>query len=482
MLFNSYIFLFGFLPVVVVAFHLLRRISWAAALGAVSVLSLVFYASWDPRYLALLIPSLVINYALGEILARTRQRLWLIIGIAANLAVIGWFKYSLFFYVNATGGAAPPEFLRDIALPLGISFITFQKIAYLVDIWRGHPKAASFPRFAFFVLFFPQLIAGPIVLFRNLDRQVAHGPRLDARYRATLYFGVMLFAIGLFKKVVFADSLGYFADHIFAFAARPDYLLTENDAWLGALSYSLQLYFDFSGYSDMAIGLAWMFGFRLPMNFNSPYQARTIIEFWRRWHVTLSRFFREYVYIPLGGNRRGAAWQAVFVGIVFLLTGLWHGAGWTFVAWGAIHGALVLLNHLWSRYSPVSLPTFVTWPATVLAAVCLWVIFRAPTWPVAVKVLTKMAFLGGMDNRAFADSLLYAPAWALTTTLGAVALFLPNSRRLARRLRQRRTARGESRVAVRPALVLPAVVTAAILYVAISSIGSVQSKFIYFNF
>jgi len=482
-LFNSYIFLFGFLPIVLIAFHVLRRHSWPAALGIVSVLSLVFYASWDPRYLALLVPSLVINYWLGEVIAKTRNRAWLVLGIAANLAVIGWFKYSLFFYVTATGAAEAPSFLRDIALPLGISFITFQKIAYLVDIWRGYPKAESFRRFAFFVLFFPQLIAGPIVLFRNLDRQVGHGPRRDAWYFNGVYHGTMLLAIGLFKKVVFADSLGYFADHVFTFAAKTGYDLLPKDAWLGALTYSLQLYFDFSGYSDMAIGLAWMFGFRLPTNFNSPYQATTIIDFWRRWHMTLSGFFREYVYIPLGGNRRGIAWQSLFVGIVFLLTGLWHGAGWTFVAWGGIHGLLVLINHLWGRYSPIRLPTLITWPATVLAAVCLWVIFRAPTWPVAMKVLTAMAARGPDGSRAFPDSLVYTPAWVLTAALGMLALFAPNSRRVARSLRRGRVmAFKTDHVNARPAFWWPVAVTTALLYLAIASIGSTQSKFIYFNF
>ena len=483
MLFNSYFFLFAFLPTTLVSFHLLRRESWPRALAAVSVFSLVFYASWDPRYLALLVPSLLVNYWLGETLARTRRRAWLVAGVAANLAVIGWFKYSLFFYVNITGGADAPEFLRDIALPLGISFITFQKIAYLVDIWRGYPKASSFGRFAFFVLFFPQLIAGPIVLFRNLDRQVGRGPRPEARYRSMMYLGLILFAIGLFKKVLFADGLGYFADLIFGFAAE-NAAVTASDAWLGALAYSLQLYFDFSAYSDMAIGIALMFGFRLPTNFNSPYQASTIIDFWRRWHMTLTAFFREYVYIPLGGNRRGAALQALFVAIVFLLTGLWHGAGWTFVAWGAIHGLLVLTNHLWARWSPVRLPRLLTWPATVLAAVCLWVVFRAPNWAVATKMLTAMALNGpATDARAFADTLAYGPAWALTIAIGIVALFVPNSRRIARLLRRGRWARArEAGTAPAQPLWVPMVITGVILYFAIASIGTMQSKFIYFNF
>jgi D-alanyl-lipoteichoic acid acyltransferase DltB (MBOAT superfamily) len=490
-LFNSYFFLFAFLPTALAAFHLLRRESWTRALAAVSVLSLIFYASWDPRYLALLVPSLLINYWLGEQIARTRNthpgRVWLVAGIAANLAVIGWFKYSLFFYVNLTGGAAAPDFLRDIALPLGISFITFQKIAYLVDIWRGHPKASSFSRFAFFVLFFPQLIAGPIVLFRNLDRQVGRGPRTASRYRSMAYFGLILFAIGLFKKAIMADGIAYFADTIFAFAAEQP-TLRPSDAWLGALTYSLQLYFDFSAYSDMAIGIGFMFGFRLPTNFNSPYQAATIIDFWRRWHMTLSAFFREYVYIPLGGNRRGAAWQAVFVIIVFLLTGLWHGAGWTFVAWGGIHGLLVLTNHLWARFtpgwSPIRLPYLVTWPATVLAAVCLWVIFRSPNWAVAARVLTAMTFsVPDTATRAFNDGLVYGPAWAMTIAIGAIALFMPNSRRLARHLRQGRWPGRRTRTAsAQPAFVLQALIAGAILYFAIASIGTMQSKFIYFNF
>jgi alginate O-acetyltransferase complex protein AlgI len=485
MLFNSYSFVVFFLPGTLLLFHVLRRFSWMAALSAVSALSLVFYASWDPRYLALLLPSLIVNYWLGEVLARTRQRFWLWLGIALNLAVIGWFKYSLFFYTNLTGGAEAPSFLRDIALPLGISFITFQKIAYLVDIWRGYPKAVSFSRFAFFVLFFPQLIAGPIVLFRNLDRQVGRGPRTESQYQSMLAFGVMLFAIGLFKKVIFADSLGYFADAAFGLAARPDYDLGPRDAWLGALTYSLQLYFDFSAYSDMAIGLAWMFGFRLPVNFNSPYHAASIIDFWRRWHMTLSAFFREYVYIPLGGNRQGRAWQAVAIAIVFLLTGLWHGAGWTFVIWGGIHGALVLINHLWSRMVPVRMPRLLGRALTMTAVVCLWVIFRSPSWPVAEKVLMAMTLdVPATGARSLPDLLLYRPAWVLTAVLGASALFLPNSRRLVRNLRRGRIGGGPRRApaALGMRVVLPAAVTATILYLALASIGTMQSKFIYFNF
>ena len=482
MLFNSYAFIFVFLPAVLIAFHVMRLHSRRLALGAVSVLSLIFYGMWDPRYLWLLIPSLLINYALGEVLSRTRQRGWLIFGVAANLAVIGWFKYSAFFYTTATG-SLPPDFMRGIVLPLGISFITFQKIAYLVDIWRGHPKAESFDRFAFFVLFFPQLIAGPIVLFRHIDRQISRVRHRSSLFSASFQLGLILFAIGLFKKVVIADSMAPFADGVFEFVDRPGYEVGFIDSWLGALAYSMQLYFDFSGYSDMAIGLARMLGFRLPTNFNSPYKATSIIDFWRRWHMTLSAFFRDYVYIPLGGNRKGAALQAGFVLMVFFLTGLWHGAGWTFIIWGSVHGLLVLINHLWLKVTPWRLPVIVTWPATFVAAVTLWVIFRATSMTSAAKVIRSMALLGPVTGgRAFPDLDLYPVAGALIGAACLIALTFPNSTALAHRLRHgrwRSLSKGNRQVA---RWWLPAAVTGVALYLALSSIGSVETKFIYFNF
>jgi D-alanyl-lipoteichoic acid acyltransferase DltB (MBOAT superfamily) len=481
-LFNSYPFLFAFLPLTLLAFHAVRY-WWSrrVALDLVAAASLFFYGYWDPRYLALLIPSLVGNYWLGEQLARTRQKRWLILGLVGNLSVIGWFKYSRFFYEAITLGGPAPSFMRGIVLPLGISFITFQKIAYLVDIWRGHPKAESFDRWAFFVLFFPQLIAGPIVLFRQIDRQLRR-PRGGDRYLpAAFQVGLMLFSIGLFKKVVLADSLGRFADDVFAFAGQ-EYGLSFRDAWLGAVSYSLQLYFDFSGYSDMAIGLGRMFGLRLPTNFNSPYQATNIIDFWRRWHMTLTAFFRDYVYIPLGGNRDGLARQSLYILIVFFLTGLWHGAGWTFVLWGMLHGVAVLVNHLWRRWvgsgrSAVAARAL-SRGLTLGFVVCGWVIFRAPTLLVAKRVLKSMFLLGGrVPVSAFPDLNLY-PVVALFTAVGtAIVLAAPNSQRIVHRLRRER--RRTRAVAWRW---MPALVTGGALYFAISGIGTLQTKFIYFNF
>jgi len=482
MLFNSFPFIFGFLPSVLFAFHFGRSISRRVSLAAVALLSLVFYAMWDPRYLALLIPSLVINYLLGEIIARTRSRGWLVAGIAANLAVIGWFKYSAFFYTTATGNE-PPDFMRGIVLPLGISFITFQKIAYLVDIWRGYPKAESFDRFAFFVLFFPQLIAGPIVLFRNINRQINRVRHDDVLLIGSTQLGLTLFAIGLFKKVVIADSMAVYADAVWHYSQAPGFTIGFIDAWVGAVSYSLQLYFDFSGYSDMAIGMARMFGFRLPTNFNSPYQATSIIDFWRRWHMTLSSFFRNYVYIPLGGNRRGLAMQSAFVLIVFVLTGLWHGAGWTFIVWGSIHGFLVLANHLWLKWSDWRLPVWLSWPATLGAVIALWVVFRSPSLGNAATIFAAMAGgTGVVGGAALAEVGLYPAACIVPALVMLAAVTLPNSTVLTHRLRHGRVFAGARGRVRHTNWWVPATVTGIALYLAISSIGNVETKFIYFNF
>ena len=481
MLFNSYAFIFVFLPLTLLLFLLGRSVSRRASLALVSMASLIFYGMWDARYLALLVPSLVINYALGEILDRTRSRAWLIFGVAANLAVIGWFKYSAFFYTTATG-SEPPEFMRGIILPLGISFITFQKIAYLVDTWRGHPKAQSFDRFAFFVLFFPQLIAGPIVLFRHIDRQIRLVRHTGLLLRGSFHLGLILFAIGLFKKVVIADSMAVYADAVFSSAAHEDFVIGAIDGWVGAIAYSMQLYFDFSGYSDMAIGLARMFGFRLPVNFNSPYKATSIIDFWRRWHMTLSSFFRDYVYIPLGGNRKGTAMQAAFVLTVFFLTGLWHGAGWTFIVWGSIHGVLVLANHLWWKTS-WRLPVIASWALTFVAVVLLWVIFRAPSLAVAGELFQAMSGASGViGGAALAEANLYRFPIVWPALVCVFALTLPNSTVLAHRLRHGRLVPATSRTPQRPQWWLPAAVTGTALYLAVSSIGNVETKFIYFNF
>lgn len=499
MLFNSYEFLLVFLPAVLIGFYLLHWRSRRLALAWITISSLVFYGYWDYRYLALIVPSITINCALGYLIARHWSRAWLITGVAANLAVIGWFKYSLFLYLVATNGGAAPDFLKGIVLPLGISFFTFQQISYLVNVWRGHEQPARLETHAFIVLFFPHLIAGPIVLYENIAWQVRRRPRLAGYLAASFKLGLLIFAIGLFKKVVVADTLAPYVNDIFKYAARPDYDLSNRDAWIGATAYTLQLYFDFSGYSDMAIGLGRMFGFRLPMNFNSPYKAVSIVDFWRRWHITLSSFFRNYVYIPLGGNRKGVPAQLLFVMVVFFLTGLWHGAGWTFIAWGVLHGALVAVNHLWTNTAlaralattgkPGIRSTYriASWAMTMTAVMVLWVLFRADSWPTARKIIAAMFDPHAQAGRAIPDLNVY---FALVPAIGLLFIccwLLPNSLEISRWVRRRSTAMsGRIDAGIRyfpipqqwsyPAL------AGICLYLAVSSIGYVKSQFLYFNF
>ncbi|MFZ2124699.1 MAG: MBOAT family O-acyltransferase [Rhodoferax sp.] len=392
MLFNSFTFLGAFLPVTLALWWLLK--AWAGmrvALAWLVLASLFFYAVWDVRYLAVLLGSVGVNFWLGgKILAaraRTdapRAKRWMVAGVAFNLAVLGLFKYAYFLASNLFGlldRAAPFE---PLLLPLAISFVTFQKIAYLVDCRRGLVQRHDLLDYLFFVSFFPQLIAGPIVHHRPLTAQTRPGANPLFGKPEVLAAGLCLFAIGLFKKVILADSLARYATPVFEQALHA--VPTGAQAWQGMLAYTLQLYFDFSAYSDMAIGLALMFGFRLPVNFASPYQASSIIEFWRRWHMTLSRFLRDYLYIPLGGNRHGALQRYRNLLITTLLAGLWHGAGWNFLEWGALHGLLLALNHGWHA-------VLAAWPTlerawrrvpqallvvpTFLLVALAWVLFRA---------------------------------------------------------------------------------------------------------
>jgi D-alanyl-lipoteichoic acid acyltransferase DltB (MBOAT superfamily) len=488
MLFNSYPFLLVFLPLTLAGFYALHAWSRQAALWFVTAASAVFYGYWNPLFLPLIAASILVNWAVAHRIARGPRTAWLVLGIAIDLGVLGYFKYSRFFFEVATGGAALPDVLKDVILPLGISFYTFEQIAYLVDVWRGRTRPARLDAFAFFVLFFPHLIAGPIILYSALYKQYARRPR--AGYvAASCRIGLILLAIGLFKKVVIADSLAPFVDHIFAFAARPDYDLAARDAWIGALGYSLQLYFDFSAYSDMALGLARMVGIRLPVNFNSPYRATGFIDFWQRWHITLSRFFRNYVYFSLGGNRLGLPRQAANLLIVFFLTGLWHGAGWTFILWGTAHGVLVLINHLWRRLARPAIARLVDlehlgwaqwryWASrtvTLASVILLWVLFRATDMTIAAKFFDAMAHPFVLINaRALPDLNLYPLLWLAIAAFGMVACAAPNAQQVVRWLRGGHQA---ARIGWQAGLV-----TGLCLYLALSSIARVQSTFIYFNF
>lgn len=401
MLFNSAAFLFVFLPVTFGLFLLLKRLDYGrAALGLVVVASLVFYGWWDARYLGLLLSSILINYVIGErLVARGPNRALLWLGVGGNLLCLAWFKYAMFVMDNVNLVLTQPMSVPEIILPLGISFFTFLQIAYLVDAHQGKATRHSLVEYMAFVTFFPHLIAGPILNHKAIIPQFHELPMRHYDWNKAA-MGLSLFAVGLFKKVVLADEFAKPATEIFGMAAGGD-ALSMADGWNGALSYTLQLYFDFSGYSDVAIGLGLLFGIRLPTNFLSPYKATNIIDFWRTWHITLSNFLRDYLYIPLGGNRLGEFRRYINLGITMLLGGIWHGAGWTFVIWGALHGAYLIINHLWRQVVPktgLSLPQPVArglgWGITMLAVVVAWVFFRSHDVDDAMRILQAMAGQG----------------------------------------------------------------------------------------
>ena len=405
MLFNSIEFLTIFLPSAVALFYFLSwRVGHGAALSGLLIASLVFYSYWNPPFLLLILLSIAANFWVSSEFDRPgnagRRKLLLFSGILFNLGLLGFFKYVNFFISTAELVTDLGWKPLDVFLPLGISFYTFQQIAFLVDRYRGEAGERSLRDYALFVSFFPQLIAGPIVHHNQVMPQF-RSRGVTVFHLETFMEGVIIFLLGLAKKVVLADPLGAFADPAFA-AAEQGMQLSFLEAWGGALAYTLQLYFDFSGYSDMAIGLGLMFNIRLPINFFSPYRATSIVDFWRRWHITLSTFLRDYLYIPLGGNRAGRRRRHVNLMLTMLLGGLWHGAGWTFVAWGGLHGLYLVVNHLWSMtrlgrrlaYAPGA--GFLGWLITFLAVVLGWVLFRAESFSAAIEVYRGMAGANGV--------------------------------------------------------------------------------------
>ena len=428
MLFSSQVFVLAFLPAALGGWCLLRRLDERLALPFLIVASLVFYAWWRLEMVLLLAGSVAANYGLGQRIRhlvltgeRESSRHWLAAGIAANLLLLGWFKYADF--AARTLGLDPP----GIALPLAISFFTFQQIMFLAESGSDTRGNFGFLPYAAFVTFFPHLIAGPIVRPSEIVPQFAAAPsrRID---REALSSGLTLFLIGFGKKLVLADTFAALANPGFDAAARGA-TVTLLEAWVALLAFALQIYFDFSGYSDMAIGLARMFGVRFPVNFNAPYQAASIAEFWHRWHITLSAFLRDYVYIPLGGNRRGPARQHVNLMATMLLGGLWHGAAWTFVAWGGLHGMYLVVHRLWSRHAPFALPRAVGWAVTLLAVLIAWVPFRASGAAASWRMLRGMAGLDGIAlPQFFVDAL---PVLAHVATPVPVLLNLGDARTLA---------------------------------------------------
>ena len=459
MLFNSQVFILGFLPVVLALFYALAG-SRVWRQGFLVAASLVFYGWWDVRFVPLLVGLTLANWAIVRWFAASRARWIPLLGVVLNLAVLGLFKYADFFRANAFALVAQPFEPWRLILPLGISFFVFQKISYLIDLRRGDRHFYGLLDFSLFVSFFPQLIAGPLVRHNEIIDQFRADPRGPEAWQ-NLGRGLVLFAIGAAKKVLLADTLAAVADPLFARAGFVP--LTAAEAWLAAGAYSLQIYFDFSGYSDMAIGLARMFGLRLPQNFDAPYRSVSIRDFWRRWHMTLSRFLRDYLYIPLGGNRCGPVRQAANVVATMLLGGLWHGASWNFVVWGGLHGAALAIQHLWDG-AGLKLPAALGWAVTMLFVMAGWVLFRAPDFATAGSIL------GSLTGHAGAGAIRLEPAqWAALAGGFAIAAIGPTGHRFAL-----------DRLRPRLWLALPG--GAGLAYVVLLIGGRLPNVFIYFQF
>jgi D-alanyl-lipoteichoic acid acyltransferase DltB (MBOAT superfamily) len=503
MLFSSWQFILVFLPISFFGYFWLNRLRLVTAGKAWLVAaSLFFYAYWDVAYLPLILGSILFNYAVGTGLAQghrprdaagdddhrsgrhqLNRKVVLATGIAANLVLLGYYKYTDFLIgnVNAVLDTAYP--LPHIVLPLAISFFTFTQIVYLVDSYRGETAEYDLLNYTLFVTFFPHLIAGPIVQHSQIMPQFASRWTLSAR-RTNIAKGLFIFSLGLFKKLVIADNFAAWADAGFDGGRELDFF----EAWGATLSYTFQLYFDFSGYCDMAIGASLLFNIWLPINFNSPYKALDIQDFWRRWHITLSSFLRDYLYIPLGGNRKGEMRTYLNVFITFVLGGLWHGATWMFVIWGALHGIALAIHRLWKRFGR-PLPTAVAWLLTFCFICVTWVFFRAKTMDDALRVLRGMfaprsAFGGDVASLPTADL-----AWGGTLTdlllkilpaslvgqapvyLAILIAFVIVSRRNVLELAQGRIGAGRMAIA--------AVLFAIAMYFALAATSTV---FLYFNF
>src|SRR5579863_926019 len=497
MLFSSYTFLFQFLPATALAFTAARRHSPRAGILVLAGASLFFYGAWKPIYLVLLLASIGVNFSLGLLMeSPARRRAIGMLGVALNLALLGYFKYTNFVLDSLSALTGAPLPLLDVMLPLGISFFTFQQIAYLVDVMRGVKVERDIASYTLFVCFFPHLIAGPLVHHAEMIPQFKRGR--TGRSAVLAARGLAIFAAGLFKKVIIADDLAQFVSPVFAHLDAGGGVTTPW-AWLATSAYTFQIYFDFSGYSDMAIGLALLFGIRLPVNFRSPYKATSIVEFWRRWHITLSRFLRDYLYIPLGGNRLGEQRRYLNLMVTMLLGGLWHGAGWNFLIWGGLHGLYLCVNHLWQAWRGVAKfaaawATALSWAITFFAVVFAWVFFRAKTAAGAWQMLGGLfGFAGGSSAYASPgilrlmdlpilvgeQRLLLIGGGAVALAL-AIALLLPNVPHLFGYREYRRAPERGSQLRWRPNLAW-AMLSA--LALAISLFGMWQRlEFLYFQF
>ncbi len=491
MLFNSYAFIFLYLPVVLLIYFQMARLGHAYAAGWLAMASLVFYGYWNPAYVGLLLCSIIFNYAFGIWIARARSKAGavngkqlLVLAVGLNLLLLAYYKYANFFLGSANSVAGLNLSLGDIILPLGISFFTFTQIAFLVDTWQGKVKEYNFIHYMLFVTYFPHLIAGPVLHHGEMMPQFAQRNNYRVNWDHVAD-GIVLFTLGLCKKTLWADSFAPYAHAVFGGVQRGE-IPTIYEAWSGALAYTMQIYFDFSGYTDMALGIALMFNIRLPINFYSPYKATSIIEFWRRWHMTLSRFLRDYLYIPLGGNRKGKLRRYINLMVTMLLGGLWHGAGWTYVCWGALHGAYLSVNHVWREWLPAR---WVKWtPAwissltggviTFIAVVAAWVVFYSADITHAAVMLKAMS---GIEARPITFDAVIHKQLLLSTNLSGRELvilllsafawvwILPNSTTV-------KFIKGNFVL-----MLAQAIAVVYLLYLAIDRFGS-YSPFLYFQF
>ncbi len=429
MLFSSVEFLGAFLPITLLGYFLLNRYKFYTA-GKIWLLfcSLFFYAWWKPIYLILIVSLLLFNYFAGQKLNyienKRLRKLFCILCLLVNVSVLLYYKYANFMVANINFILPKGHeiILEKIALPLAISFFTFQKIAYIIDSYKGETKGYNFLDFSLFVAFFPQLIAGPIVHHKKIVPQFKD--RSNKRFQLANFLpGTYLFLMGLVKKIVIADTFSLLVNSGYANASHLSFI----DSWFASISYAIQLYFDFSGYSDMAIGAALMFNIQLPVNFNSPYQSTNIQDFWRRWHITLGNFLRQYIYIPLGGNRQGEIRTCINLFITFLVGGIWHGANWTFVIWGMLHGIALVVHRLWQR-TRIQMSNALGIIITFLFVNFAWVFFRATSFKDAIAVIKSML---GLNHFHYSSSNVSSDIYLAPVLIaGVLLLFWKNPNQL----------------------------------------------------
>ena len=477
MLFNSPEYIFAFLPFVAIVYFGLARLGYIEfAKVWVTGASVYFYASWNPDNLILLFLSMGFNFGIGRILSRDdqwRRRSILVFAICVNLAALAYYKYANFFVANVNAGFGTQWDIGEIILPLAISFYTFTQIAYLVDAWRGEAREYSFLHYCWFVCFFPHLIAGPIVHHSEMMPQFFDDKNAFFNID-NVSKGILIFCIGLFKKVVIADTFAIWANFGYGF----DGTLTLPEAWVTSLCYTFQLYYDFSGYTDMAIGAALIFNIWLPINFNSPYKALSIQDFWRRWHMTLSRWLRDYLYIPLGGNRKGNYRTYFNLMATFVLGGLWHGAGWTFLIWGSLHGLALVAHRFWEK-AGMKMPALLAWTMTFLFVNFTWVFFRAESVEQAMQIIRSMLGLNGvavsaallaiLNNLPAINITLLTMQCVIIIVFALVAFLCKNSMEMTA---------NKTRYNLKDSLT----VSGSLLITVLLGIASTSSVFLYFNF